>query len=80
MEAPHGDDNTTSLLKRFAALPDPRSKQGQCRPLPAILGMAVLAMLAGMTALEAIAQFGGLWGPWLAPLLGFKSGKTPSKV
>ena len=73
-------DSTTSLLERLATLPDPRSKQGQRYPLSAVLGLAVLAMLAGMTSLEAIAQFGRLWGPRLAPLLGFKSGKTPSKA
>jgi predicted transposase YbfD/YdcC len=73
-------DVTASLLERFATLPDPRSKQGQRYPLPAVLGLAVVAMLAGMTSLEAIAQFGRLWGPRLAPLLGFKSGKTPSKA
>lgn len=73
-------NNAASLLEHLATLPDPRSKQGQRYPLPAVLGLAVLAMLAGMTSLEAIAQFGRLWGPRLAPLLGFKSGKTPSKA
>lgn len=73
-------DSTASLLERLAAIPDPRSKQGQRYPLPAVFGLAVLAMLAGMTSLEAIAQFGRLWGPRLAPLLGFRSGATPSKA
>jgi DDE_Tnp_1-associated/Transposase DDE domain len=73
-------DRTASLLECFATLPDPRSKQGRRYPLPAVLGLSVVAMLAGMTSLEAIAQFGRLWGPRLAPLLGFRSGKTPSKA
>ncbi len=73
-------DATPSLLDQFAALPDPRSRQGRRYPLPAVLGLAVLAMLSGMTSLEAIAQFGRLWGPRLAHLLGFHSGKTPSKA
>jgi hypothetical protein len=73
-------DVTASLLERLATLPDPRSPQGRRYPSPAVLGLAVLAMLAGMTSLEAIAQFGRLWGPRLAHLLGFKSAKTPSKA
>ena len=73
-------DVAPSLFDRFATVPDPRSRQGLRYPLPAVLGLATVAMLAGMTSLEAIAQFGRLHGPRLAHLLGFKSGKTPSKA
>lgn len=73
-------DVSLSLFDRLATLPDPRSRQGRRYPMPAVLGLATLAMMAGMTSLEAIAQFGRLWGPRLAHLLGFKSGKTPSKA
>ena len=45
-----------------------------------MLGLAVLAMLAGMTSLEAIAQFGRALGTPARPPVGFKSGKTPSKA
>ncbi|MFO0952436.1 MAG: ISAs1 family transposase [Isosphaeraceae bacterium] len=73
-------DAPASLLEHLAQLPDPRSRQGRRYPLPAVLGLAVLAMLSGMTSLEAIAQFGRLRGPRLAHLLGFRSGATPSKA
>jgi hypothetical protein len=73
-------DATPCLFELLATLPDPRSRRGRRYPLPAVLGLAVLAMLSGMTSLEAIAQYGRLWGPRLAHLLGFKSGTTPSKA
>jgi hypothetical protein len=73
-------NTSLSLWERLADLPDPRSKQGQRYNARAMLGLAVTAMLAGMKTLEAIADFGRLWGPPLTHLLGFKSRKTPSKA
>ena len=40
-------DSTTSLLERLATLPDPRSKQGQRYPLPAVLGLAAVLTSLG---------------------------------
>jgi hypothetical protein len=68
-----------SLQERFAQIPDPRKRRGLVHPLPAILSLATLAMLAGMKSLEAIAQFGRDHGKELAFALGFRRGKTPAK-
>ena len=45
----------TELLQRIK---DPRAARGKRHPLPALLGLAVVAMLSGMTSYEAIVQFG----------------------
>jgi DDE_Tnp_1-associated/Transposase DDE domain len=68
-----------SLMEVFATLPDPRKARGRVHPLPAILGLAVVAMLAGHTTYQAIAQFGRDHGKALAFALGFRRGKTPAK-
>jgi hypothetical protein len=44
-----------------------------------MLGLAVVAMLAGRKSLEAIAQFGRDHGAKLAFALGFRRAKTPTK-
>jgi hypothetical protein len=48
----------TSLMELFEGLYDPRHSRGKRHPLPARLGLAVVAMLAGMTSDEAIVQYG----------------------
>lgn len=68
-----------SLLEVLAQVPDPRSRKGRRHPLPAVLSLAVLAMLTGCKSYEAIAQFGRDKGPALAHALGFLRGKTPCK-
>jgi len=68
-----------SLAEALAAVPDPRDARGLIHPLPAVLGLTVLAVLAGHTGPEAIAQFGRDHGPALAHALGFRRGKTPAK-
>jgi hypothetical protein len=68
-----------SLLELFATVPDPRSKHGTFHPLPAILGLVAVALMAGCRGLEAIVQFGRDHGPPLAWRLGFRRGKTPAK-
>lgn len=47
-----------SLMELLEGLHDPRRAQGKRHPLPALLGLAVVAMLAGMSSYEAIAQYG----------------------
>jgi hypothetical protein len=69
--------STLSLLELFAEMPDPRGKHGKRHPLAALLGLATVAMLAGMKSLEAISQFGRDHGAWLARELGFRRDKTP---
>src|SRR4051794_5562406 len=68
-----------SLLEVLAEVPDPRDPRGVRHPLPAILSLAVLAMLTGAKSYTAIAQFGRDKGPALAFALGFRRGKTPAK-
>jgi predicted transposase YbfD/YdcC len=68
-----------SLLEVLATIPDPRKARGVRHPLPAVLSLAVVAMLAGNKSLEAIAQFGRDRGHAFAHALGFRRGKTPAK-
>lgn len=68
-----------SLLEALADVPDPRGRRGLIHPLPAILGLAVVAILSGCKSLEAIAQFGRDRGASLAHALGFRRAKTPVK-
>ncbi len=69
-----------SLLEIFAQIPDPRSRHGRVHGLVPMLSLAVVAILAGHTTLEAIAQFGRDHGPAFAHALGFTRGKTPCKA
>jgi DDE_Tnp_1-associated/Transposase DDE domain len=50
---PHG----TGLLARLAQLPDPRSRRGRRYPLPALLGIAVAAVLSGARTYTEVAEF-----------------------
>src|SRR5262245_45332725 len=68
-----------SLLEVLATVPDPRKRRGLIHPLPAVLALTVVAVLAGHKSLEAIAQFGRDHGKGLAFALGFRRGKTPAK-
>jgi hypothetical protein len=68
-----------SLLDALADVPDPRGRRGLIHPLPAVLGLAVVAVLSGCKSLEAIAQFGRDRGAPLAHALGFRRAKTPVK-
>jgi hypothetical protein len=60
-----------SLMELLEGLHDPRRAQGKRHPLPALLGLAVVAMLAGMTSYEAIAQYGKERGWGFLQHLGF---------
>ena len=65
------------LLDLLAEMPDPRGRHGRQYPLGALLGLTLVAVLAGQTSLAAIAQFGRLRGHRLGHALGFKSGRMP---
>lgn len=66
-----------SLWEYFQEVPDPRSRQGRRYPLPAVLTLAAVALLAGVRSLYAMAQFGRDHGPALAEALGFDRPQTP---
>jgi DDE_Tnp_1-associated/Transposase DDE domain len=72
-------DAAPSLLELLGAIEDPRDPRGRIHPLPAILGLVAVALMAGRRGLESIAQFGRDHGPGLAWRLGFRRGKTPAK-
>jgi hypothetical protein len=64
-------DPQLSLIELLEGLHDPRRAQGKRHPLPALLGLAVVGMLAGMTSYEAIVQYGKERGWEFLQLLGF---------
>ena len=67
------------LVKAFEQVADPRNPSGRRHSLPAILTLAVCALLANCHRLYAIHQWGREHGD-LAPRLGFsfKGSKTPA--
>jgi hypothetical protein len=71
-------DQPLSLV--FSQIPDPRSAYGRRHPLPAILTLATVAMLAGARSLEALAQFARDRGARFTRLLGFTRDQPPCKA
>lgn len=65
------------LLDMLAEVPDSRKARGKRYSLPAILGLAVVAMLCGYRSYSAIAEWGRTYHPDLAKALGFTDTKTP---
>jgi hypothetical protein len=64
-------DAGTSLMELLEGLHDPRCAKGKRHPLPALLALAIVAMLAGMTSYEAIVDYGRERGFGFLQLLGF---------
>ena len=69
---------TRSLSEALATLPDPRSPQGRRHPLPAILTLAVCAMLSGARSLYAICQWGRQQDRDAVSAMGFTRTTTPA--
>ncbi len=67
-----------SLLEALQQVPDHRSAHGRRHPLPAILALAVAAMLSGARSLYAIWQWGRLQKPEVVHALGFSRNRTPA--
>lgn len=67
----------TTLLAAFATVPDPRREASVTYPLPAILALAVAAILCAHTSVLAIAEWGARQSPDLLRSLGFAEGATP---
>lgn len=66
-----------ALLAAFSTIPDPRGRQGTRFPLPAILALAVAAILTNHLSILAIAEWGADQCHELLRLLGFPKGVTP---
>ena len=67
----------TSLLAAFAAVPDPRRAASVTYPLPAVLALAVSALLCAQTSVLAMAEWGARQPASLLAHLGFAHGHTP---
>jgi len=66
-----------SLLAAFAAVPDPRRRQGTRFPLPGVLALAVAAILSNHLSVLAIAEWGRGQPPAALAALGFADGSAP---
>jgi hypothetical protein len=73
-------DAEQSLLELLEGVHDPRGAKGKRHPLSAVLALAVVAMLAGMTSYEAIVQYGKERGRDFLYLLGFTRGRGLCKA
>lgn len=67
-----------SLPDALAEVPDPRSPQGRRHPLPAILTLAVCAMLSGARSIYAVYQWGRQQEPEAISAMGFTRSATPA--
>jgi predicted transposase YbfD/YdcC len=66
-----------SVAAAFAQVPDPRRAASVIYPLPAILAMAVAALLANHLSVLAIAEWGARQAAPTLAALGFPDGRTP---
>lgn len=66
-----------SLLAAFASVPDPRRAASVVYPLPAVLSLAVAAILCAHTSVLAIAEWGARQDASVLRLLGFDGEQTP---
>jgi predicted transposase YbfD/YdcC len=69
-----------SLVSAFATVPDPRRAASVRYPLPAVLALAVAAILCAQTSVLAIAEWGGRQPRGLLDQLGFAEGRTPCQT
>ena len=67
----------SSLAAAFAQVPDPRRAASVTYPLPAILALAVAALLSNQLSVLAIAEWGARQERSLLAALGFADGRTP---
>jgi hypothetical protein len=56
------------LVASFAAVTDSRYARGKVHPLPGVLALVVLGLMAGCRSLSAISRFGQIHAEVLAPL------------
>jgi DNA-binding SARP family transcriptional activator len=67
-----------TLCQAFECLPDPRGRHGQRYPLPAVLGLVVIALLCGHSSLRSISHFAQEHSIVLR-CLGFRNRTTPGR-
>lgn len=67
----------TSLVAAFATIPDPRREASTIYSLPALLSLAVAALLCAHTSVLAMAEWGARQPIELLEELGFSNGTTP---
>jgi predicted transposase YbfD/YdcC len=67
----------TSLAVAFAAVADPRRAASVIYPLPAVLALAVAAILANHLSVLAIAEWGARQDATVLAALGFPTARTP---
>jgi predicted transposase YbfD/YdcC len=65
------------LVAAFAAIPDPRRRQGIRFPLAGLLALAVAAILSNHLSVLAIAEWGADQSPGLLRALGLPAGVSP---
>ena len=65
------------LIEVLGEIPDPRSRQGRRHPLPAVLGLACVAMLCGYQSYGAIAEWTRNYGRAWARALGLTHATPP---
>src|SRR5947209_10201728 len=73
----HRTVSPQSLVAAFAQVPDPRRRASVLYPLPAILSLAVAALLCAHVSVLAMAEWGVDQSPDLVRRLGFADGQTP---
>src|SRR4051812_17887243 len=56
------------LMAALAAITDPRFARGKVHPLPGVLALVVLGLMAGCRSLSAISRYGQIHAEILAPL------------
>jgi hypothetical protein len=72
-------DATPTLVELLRQIPDPRRAEGKRHPLPAVLSLLVLAIMAGMRGLQGVVDFGRNLPPEVVAGLGFTRRKTLAK-
>jgi hypothetical protein len=72
-------DVTPCLIDLLKTLPDPRRAEGKRHPLPAVLALLVLALMAGMRGLQGVVDFGRNLPAEIVAALGFTHPRTLAK-
>jgi DDE family transposase len=68
-----------SLAAAFSPVPDPRRPARVAYALPAILTLAIAALLANHLSVLASAEWGARQTPEMLRTLGFPDGRTPAQ-